>query len=199
VTYNGDLMSLVSSGAQGEISKVKGPFHIALAIVICVNPRNLREIIIWAFIGIGKTANMIYSYTIINDTYKMMLNDREILLYYKPEIKKDKNTYVLATQLTNHVNTVNVLKEDLSETQLREILILLKVPVEKLIEKDSEIYKSKYKDKDLDEDGWVLAMTKNPDLIKTPIAFMGKRGVLVETPSNVLSLDPKDGYNNLDQ
>jgi arsenate reductase (glutaredoxin) len=129
----------------------------------------------------------------------MMLNDREILLYYKPEIKKDKNTYVLASQISNHINTVNVLKEDLSETQLREILLLLKVPVEKLIEKESEVYKKEYNDKDLDEDSWILAMSKNPDLIKTPIAFMGKRGYIIETPSNVLKLDPKDGYNDLNQ
>jgi arsenate reductase (glutaredoxin) len=129
----------------------------------------------------------------------MMLNDREILLYYKPEVKKDKNTYVLATQISNHVNTVNVLKEDLSETQLREILLLLDVPVEKLIEKESDVYKNEYTEKDLDEDSWILAMSKNPDLIKTPIAFMGKRGLIVETPSNVLRLDPKDGYNDLNQ
>jgi arsenate reductase (glutaredoxin) len=129
----------------------------------------------------------------------MMLNDREILLYYKPEIKKDKNTYVLASQISNHINTVNVLKEDLSETQLREILLLLKVPVEKLIEKESEVYKKEYNEKDLDEDSWILAMSKNPDLIKTPIAFMGKRGYIIETPSNVLKLDPKDGYNDLNQ
>ncbi len=128
-----------------------------------------------------------------------MQNDREILLYYKPEIKKDKNTYLLASQVSNHINTINVLKETLTETQLREILLRLNVPIEKMIERDSEIFKSEYENKDLDDDSWILAMAKNPDLIKTPIAFLGKRGFIVETPSKVLDLDPKDGFNDLKQ
>lgn len=129
----------------------------------------------------------------------MNLNEREILLFYKPEIKKDKNTYLLATQVSNHVNTFDVLKGELTETQLREIILLLDLPVEKLIEREAEVYKREFSNKDLDDDSWILAMTKNPDLIKTPIAIKGKKAILVETPSNVLGLDPKEGFNDLNQ
>lgn len=129
----------------------------------------------------------------------MEFNDKEILLLYKPHVKKDKNTFTLAKQVSEHINDINVLKQPLSETYLREILMLLKVPVEKLIERESDVFKTQFKGKDLDEAGWIQALCKNPDMIKTPIAFKGKQGMIVETPSNVLRLDPKEGFNDLDQ
>ena len=129
----------------------------------------------------------------------MQFNEREVLLLYKQGIKKDKNAYHMAKQVSEHVNDIDVIKTPLTETQLREILLRLNTPIEQMIERDSDVFKKEYKDVDLDEDGWIKAMAKNPDLIKTPIAFKGKRGMIVQTPSNILELDPKQGYNDLTQ
>lgn len=118
-------------------------------------------------------------------------NEREITILYKPDIKKDSNTYVLASQISNHIREIDVLKEKLTSTQLKEILDMLGRPVEDLIERDSDIYKKMYKDKDFDEAGWLSVLVQNPDLLRTPIVFKGKKGILIETPSNVLSLDPE--------
>ncbi len=129
----------------------------------------------------------------------MEFNKREILLYYKPNVKKDKNTYNLAKQVSDHINDVNVLKDPPTASQLKQVLDVLGVDIEKLVERDSDIYKEEYEGKSFDEPTWLNIMVKNPDLIKTPIAILGDRGVLVETPSNVLDLDPKGGYNDINE
>lgn len=121
----------------------------------------------------------------------MEFKDREILILYKPKEKKDHNTYVLATQLSGHVREIDVLKDKITPTQLKEIIDKLGVKVDDIIERESEIYEKMYKDKAFDEAGWIDILVQNPDLLKTPIVFKGKKGVVIETPSNVLSLDPE--------
>ena len=129
----------------------------------------------------------------------MEFNDREILLYYKPQEKKDKNTYNLAKQVSEHINDVDVLKDTPTASQLKQVLDALGVDVEKLIERDSDVYRDEYEGKSFDEITWLNIMVKNPDLIKTPIAIKGKRAMIVETPSNVLSLDPDYGFNDINE
>ena len=119
--------------------------------------------------------------------------DREILILYKPKIKKDNNTYALARQLSDHIREVDVFKDKLTPTQLKEVVDMLGVNIEDIIERDSDTYKEHYKDKAFDEADWIEILVQNPDLLRTPIVFKGKKGVLIETPSNVLKLDPEKG------
>ena len=126
-------------------------------------------------------------------------NEKEIWLYYKPGKKKDKNTYNLAKQISEHVNDFDIIKNPPTETQLKEMLMLLKLSAENIVETESDTYRKKYKDVKLDETQWIKAMVSDPDLIKTPIAFKGKRGIVIDTPSSVLDLDPKHGYNSLNE
>ncbi|MDQ3392521.1 MAG: hypothetical protein M3512_00145 [Bacteroidota bacterium] len=127
----------------------------------------------------------------------MEKSNREITLYYKPAIKKDKNTLAMATQITPHIREVDVLKDTPTETQMMTILAQLGIDVEDIIERESEVYKEEYDGKSFDVQGWVQVLVQNPEMIKTPIAIRGNRAILVETPSNILDLDPEKGYNDL--
>jgi len=127
------------------------------------------------------------------------LNDKEILLFYKPGRKKDKNTLNLAKQVSEHINNRDVTQDPPTETQITEILQLLDRPISDLIDRESEPFKKHYQDSDLTDDQWLKAITNEPDLLKTPIAFKGKRGIIVDTPSDVLELDPKKGFNSFNE
>jgi arsenate reductase (glutaredoxin) len=116
--------------------------------------------------------------------------ENEIILYFDPREKKGHNTLMLAKTLTKHIKEIEIAKEPPTETQLKEILQILKVDIRTLINQDNALFKSKFINADLDEAGWLTALVKNPELIRTPIAIKGKRGVVVETPSDVLGLDP---------
>ncbi|MBW3545961.1 MAG: hypothetical protein KY428_10255 [Bacteroidetes bacterium] len=127
----------------------------------------------------------------------MDFNDRQVLIFYKPEEKKDKNTYDLAMQLSEHIRSINVLKDKITETQLIEVLDKLNRKPTDLVDKSSDAYIKKYQGVDLTDDDWLKALIADPEMLFTPIVFYGKRGMLVDTPSRVLDLDPTHGYNDL--
>ena len=127
----------------------------------------------------------------------MEVNKRQVTIYYKPENKKDKNTYNLAMQLSEHILDIDVTKDMPNERQLLEMLDRLKRKATDLIDKDSNSYKAKFEDHDLSDTDWLKALVANPDMLYTPIVFYGDRGMLVDTPSRVLDLDPTHGTNNL--
>ena len=127
----------------------------------------------------------------------MEFSNRQVTIFYKPEEKKDKNTYDLAMQLSEHIRGVDVYKDKFTETQLIEILNMLERSPVDIVDKSSDTYIKKYKDVQLTDDDWLKALIANPDMLFTPIVFYGKRGMLVDTPSRVLDLDPTHGFNDL--
>jgi len=127
----------------------------------------------------------------------MEFSERQVLIYYKPEEKKDKNTYDLAMQLSQHILARDVFKDTPTQSQLIEILNQLNRKPTDLVDKSSDTYIKSYEGIDLSDDDWLKALTANPEMIMTPIVFYGKRGMIVDTPSRVLDLDPTHGFNDL--
>lgn len=127
----------------------------------------------------------------------MKTNEREIVIYWKPGENKDKNTYTLARQISNHIEEIDIIKNPPTQTQLKELVDLLDVNIESLIETESEIYKKQFDGMQLEEPDWLIALVRNPSMIKTPIVIKGKKALIIETPSNVLALDPKGGVNDI--
>jgi arsenate reductase (glutaredoxin) len=126
----------------------------------------------------------------------MEFNKRQVTIFYKPAEKKDRNTYDLAMQLSKHIREIDVMKDKITETQLIELLNHLKRSPTDLVDKSSDTYIKKYDGVDLTDDDWIKALIANPDMIFTPIVFLGDRGMLVDTPSRVLDLDPTHGFND---
>lgn len=127
----------------------------------------------------------------------MEFHDRQVTIFYKPEEKKDKNTYDLAMQLSDHIRAVDVFKDMPTESQLIEILNHLDRGPADIVDKSSDAYLKTYKDVELTDNDWLKALIANPEMLFTPIVFYGKRGMLVDTPSRVLDLDPTHGFNDL--
>jgi arsenate reductase len=126
----------------------------------------------------------------------METNKREAIIYWNPGEKRDKNTYNMVQQLTEHIRDIDVTKNMPTQTQLLEILGKLDRHAEDLVDKDSTPYKSQYKDVEMDEQQWIKALQANPEMLYTPIVFLGDKGMIVDTPSRVLDLDPSHGFNN---
>ena len=127
----------------------------------------------------------------------MEFSKRQVTIFYKPEEKKDKNTYDLAMQLSEHILGIDVLKDKITETQLIEIMDKLQRSPVDLVDKKSDTFIKKYSEVDLTDNDWLKALVANPEMLFTPIVFFGERGMLVDTPSRVLDLDPTHGFNDL--
>ena len=126
----------------------------------------------------------------------MEYNKREAIIYWKPDVKRDKNTYNMVKQLTEHIHDIDVRKDMPTETQLIEIISKLDRRAEDLVDKDSDPYKKEFHKVSLSEEEWLKALIANPDMFYTPIVFLGDRGMIVDTPSRVLDLDPTHGFND---
>ena len=126
----------------------------------------------------------------------MELNEREITLFYNPANKKSRNTLAMAKQLTENIKEWDVIQNPPTERQLMEIMQMLDATIDDMIEKDSDLYREKFENSDFTDDEWLTVLKKNPELIQTPIVFRGKKGMFIDTPSNVLDLDPSGGTND---
>ncbi len=80
------------------------------------------------------------------------------------------------------------LEEPPTKKELVSILRKLKIPAESLIRKSETIFKEKFKNKDLDEEGWIEAMIEFPKLIERPIVISGDNAIIGRPPENVTSL-----------
>ncbi|WP_017731428.1 ArsC/Spx/MgsR family protein [Nafulsella turpanensis] len=126
----------------------------------------------------------------------MEYNKREAIIYWNPDVKRDKNTYNLVKQLTEHINDIDVRKNMPNSRQLIEMLDKLGRRAQDLVDKGSTTYKEKFSDVELSEEEWLKALVANPEMLYTPIVFLGDRGMIVDTPSRVLDLDPTHGFND---
>jgi len=87
-------------------------------------------------------------------------DDRELVLFLKPDKKKDKNTLNLAKQVSAHIRDVDVMRENLTATKIIEILQILNLKPQDLIDKESDIYMKEYEGKEFEIRGIVTKVNK---------------------------------------
>lgn len=116
----------------------------------------------------------------------MNFNEDTLTIYYKHNDTRDKEALSYAQSLRPHVHEINVMDEPPTLTQLKEIADNLQVDVEELVDKRDDLYKEQYQDKSFDAENWLLILTQNPTLIKTPIIFIGNRGTILDSPRDII-------------
>jgi arsenate reductase-like glutaredoxin family protein len=119
----------------------------------------------------------------------METNKHELKLYYKSNHKHDRETYGYAQTLDVPINEQDLSRNNLTETQIAELADAMQIRLVELVDKNSEMYMNDLKDKSFDDEELLKLMHRNPELIKTPIAMIGKHTYFVKSPFNLI---PKD-------
>ena len=110
-------------------------------------------------------------------------------IYHNPRCSKSRETLQLINEANAEVEVVEYLKTPPTEEELREILTQLNLPVEYLIRKSEEVYKTEFKGKELSEDEWIKVLVDNPKLIERPIVLNEEgEAILGRPPVNVSKL-----------
>ena len=109
-------------------------------------------------------------------------------IYHNPRCRKSRETLGIIQEKGIDPQIRLYLEEPPSKKELASILRKLKIPAENLIRKSEKIFKEKFKNKDLDEKGWIEAMIEFPKLIERPIVISGNKAVIGRPPENVMSL-----------
>jgi arsenate reductase-like glutaredoxin family protein len=104
------------------------------------------------------------------------VNDRIALGYIKPI-----NTYV--------VKEIDLQKDSLTETQLKEVANRLEISTGDLIDKKSDNYKNNFAKGDFTEEDLLTALKQEPDLMRTPIALFHQGGDFVESKYDFMKKD----------
>ena len=109
-------------------------------------------------------------------------------IYHNPRCTKSRETLNLIREKGVEPEIVEYLKTAPTANELKEVLSKLKLKPQDIIRKGEDIYKEKYKGKELTDDQWIAAMAENPILIERPIVVSGNKAVLGRPPENVLEL-----------
>lgn len=115
----------------------------------------------------------------------MQIVNSQSVLFYNGADSLGKKTRAYASQMGSRLNFQDLSNSVLSSTTLRVILDALQMRPKDLMNKADPRYQSDFRGKELDDEGWLNVLKKNPYLIKWPIVFNNGRVYLCQTPNDV--------------
>ena len=118
----------------------------------------------------------------------MKTNPREIIIYYNPESSRDKKTVAHAKGLVPHLRTYAFGQTPSTTTSWQTILKSLDMHPKELLNKADPYYQAHLRGKEFDEESWLNVITRNPNLIKAPIALRGRKAILCNSAPDVYKL-----------
>jgi arsenate reductase (glutaredoxin) len=121
----------------------------------------------------------------------MKTHSREIMIYYHPESRSDRQTLAMARGISSHVKSYAYGKTPSTETSWKSIIHALDCHPKELLDKSHPYYQNHIKGREFDDESWVKILRFNPDLIRVPIAICGRKAVLCNTPSDIHRLISK--------
>lgn len=115
----------------------------------------------------------------------MQLVSSGTVLFYNGNDSLGKKTRAYAETMGGRINLQDLSRSCLSSTTLRVILDALQLSAKDIMNKAAPEYQAQLRGKELDDEGWLNVLKKNPQLIKWPIVFQQGRVYLCQTPNDV--------------
>jgi arsenate reductase len=109
-------------------------------------------------------------------------------IYHNPRCSKSRQTLKIIKDSGQEFEIVEYLKTPPTEEDLQEILQDLNLPIDYLIRKSEEVYKTEFKGKELSDEEWIKALVENPKMLERPIVVKDGQAILGRPPENVQKL-----------
>lgn len=106
-------------------------------------------------------------------------------IYHNPRCAKSRQTLNIIKEAGQEPEIIEYLKTPPTEDELTEVYEKLNLPIDYLIRKGEEVYKTDYKGKELTDQQWIKALVQNPKMLERPIVFDNDKAVLGRPPENV--------------
>jgi arsenate reductase-like glutaredoxin family protein len=111
----------------------------------------------------------------------MTITDNEILLIYNSGKQSDRKALGYAKALREYtVKERDISRDALTETQLKEVANKLGVTAVELLDRESDIYRDKYRSASVSETDLLITLTHEPELLRTPIALYADHAEFVD-------------------
>jgi len=115
-------------------------------------------------------------------------SNRQITLYFNSDSSRAKQTLALAKAEGYPVLEIDLLKTNLTGTQILELARKLQIEVKDLVNQNHPSYAENYQYHNFSEEDWIKMIKKNPKILKQPIAIRGEITILVETPTDIIKI-----------
>jgi len=109
-------------------------------------------------------------------------------IYHNPRGAKSRQTLNIIKEAGEEPEIIEYLKTPPTEKELADVYEKLNLPIDYLIRKGEEIYKTVYKGKELSDDEWIKALVEHPKMLERPIVVNEETAVLGRPPENVNKL-----------
>lgn len=110
------------------------------------------------------------------------------VIYHNPRCSKSRQALALLEERGVEPEIVEYLTTPPTRAELKALLAKLGLKPEQLVRTGEELYKEKYRGRDLSDAQWLDALTENPILLERPIVVSGGRAVIGRPPEKVLEL-----------
>jgi arsenate reductase (glutaredoxin) len=110
-----------------------------------------------------------------------------VTIYHHPRCNTSRRTLALLREKGVEPNIVEYLKTPPSATELKRLLVRMKIPASRLLRKKEGAAAGIDAEK-LSEDALIAAMVANPIVIERPIVVSGNKAALGRPPEAALSV-----------
>lgn len=111
-----------------------------------------------------------------------------IKIYHNPRCRKSREGLELLENSGKTFEVIKYLDDQLTVTDLKDIIDKLNIKPIELVRRNEAIWKSDYKDKTMSDDEIIEAMANHPKLIERPIVINGNNARIGRPADNILEI-----------
>ena len=113
---------------------------------------------------------------------------QKLTIYHNPRCSKSRQALALLEERGIEPEVVEYLKTPPTKAELKALLQKLGLRPAQLVRTGEELYKEKFRDRDLTDDQWLDALAEHPILLERPIVVRGGRAIVGRPPEKVLEV-----------
>ena len=109
-------------------------------------------------------------------------------IYHNPKCTKSREGLEFLKSKNVDFEVIEYLKNPLTESELKDLLMLLNLKPFDIVRTQEELYKTEYKNLNLSDAEWIKIMVQNPKLIQRPIVVKNHKAVLARPAEEIEKL-----------
>lgn len=111
-----------------------------------------------------------------------------MIIWHNNRCGKSRSALQILEEKGVKPEVVKYLEDTPSAKEIKDVLKKAGIKAHDLIRTGEDVYKEKYKGKNLSEEEWIQAMVENPILIERPVVIHGNKAVIARPPERVLEI-----------
>jgi polyphosphate kinase len=109
-------------------------------------------------------------------------------IYHNPRCSKSREGLKFLEEKGFDIEIIDYMKTGITAKEIKEFLSKSGMKVTEIIRTNEDLYKEKYKGKELTKEEWINILVENPKLIQRPLVIKGTHAVLARPTEEILKL-----------